>query len=306
MLATGNDEFSTIGETSFIGRAALNSGTNWQNILGGSNDDAGWIVLALWKIADYKASRGKDNSAYLNSASKIYDIISGQWDDAICGGGVWWSTAHTYKNAITNELYLLLSASGYLRNGNTNYLNNAKKTWAWLSKSGMRNSAGLYNDGLTDSCQNNGQTTWTYNQGVIASGLAALSVATGDKSLLTQAEITLDATIARLSTNNILRESCDNAVGGGSVCNQDQQLFKGLWTKHLQYYLDMANDSARTAKYASYLASQTSAVFHFGTSASNDVGSVWYAPDQGGSIFTPKTSASGLAAHVAAAKYGTC
>jgi hypothetical protein len=29
----------------------------------------------------------------------------------------------------------------------------------------MRNSQGLFNDGLDSStCQNNGQTTWTYNQ----------------------------------------------------------------------------------------------------------------------------------------------
>lgn len=68
----------------------------------------------------------------------------------------------------------------------------------------------------------------------------------------------------------------------------------------------MANDSTRTAKYSAFLGSQSSGVFHFGTSASNDVGSVWYAPNQGGSIFTPKTSASGLEAHVAAAKYGPC
>jgi hypothetical protein len=102
------------------------------------------------------------------------------------------------------------------------------------------------------------------------------------------------------------------------------KMFQGIWTKHLQFYLDMANDAARTAKYSAFLWSQSSGVFHFGTSASNDVGSVWYAPNQvrcrlrtqpiqklilqtqGGSIFTPKTSASGLAAHVAAAKYGTC
>jgi len=306
MLATGTDDFSTVADTSFIGRSALNSNTNWQSILGGSNDDAGWIVLALWKIADYKGSRGKDNSAYLNAASKIYDIIAAQWDGT-CGGGVWWSTAHTYKNAITNELFLLLSASGYLRFRRQDYLDNAKKTWTWLSNSGMRNSNNLWNDGLNfNDCKNNGQTTWTYNQGVIASGLAALSVATGDKSLLTQAELTLDATIARLSTNNILRESCDDAVRGGAVCNQDQQIFKGIWTKHLQFYLDNANDPARTAKYSGWLGSQTSAVFHFGTNANGDVGSVWYAPDQGGSVFTPKTSASGLAAHIAAAKYGPC
>jgi rhamnogalacturonyl hydrolase YesR len=92
----------------------------------------------------------------------------------------------------------------------------------------MRNGDGLWNDGLTQdgTCKNNGQTTWTYNQGVIASGLAALYAVTKDTSLLTQAEITLDATIRLMSTNNILRESCDNAASGGSVCNQDQQIFK--------------------------------------------------------------------------------
>ena len=50
---------------------------------------------------------------------------------------------------------------------------------------------------MTSSCKNNGQTTWTYNQGVVASGLAELYRATGDSSYLTQAEITLDGAIAR-------------------------------------------------------------------------------------------------------------
>ncbi|KAF4567449.1 hydrolase 76 protein [Pleurotus pulmonarius] len=283
MLASGSNDFSSIADGTFLGRAALNPSTNWNNFIGGSFDDA------------------------QTSAAKIYDIIANQWDDH-CGGGVWWSSARTYKNAITNELFLLTSASGFLRNRQlTNYLDNATKVWNWLKGSGMRNADGLFNDGIDfNTCANNGQTTWTYNQGVIASGLGALFAATGDRTLLDEAEITLDATIRHLSTNNILRESCDNAASGGPVCNQDQQIFKGIWTKHLQYYLDTANDASRTAKYAAFLGSQSSGVLHFGTSASKDVGSVWYAPDQGGSIFTPKTSASGLAAHVAAAKYAPC
>ncbi|KAF5354746.1 hypothetical protein D9756_005252 [Leucocoprinus leucothites] len=305
MLARNSDDFSNVAAQSTIGRAAL-SNANWQSIINGSNDDAGWIVLALWKIGDYMGARGRDPAPYNNAGNTIYNMIAGQWDDT-CGGGVWWSTAHTYKNAITNELFLLTSANGYLRFRNSSYLVNAQKTWNWLKASGMRNSDGLWNDGLdSNTCRNNGQTTWSYNQGVIASGLANLYAATGDASLLDEAEITLDATIRHMVDNNILRESCDNAASGGSVCNQDQQLFKGLWTKHLQYYLDMANDPARTAKYSAFLGSQSSGVFHFGTNADNDVGSVWYAPNQGGSIFTPKTSASGLEAHVAAAKYGPC
>ncbi len=62
-----------------------------------------------------------------------------------------------------------------------------------------------------------------YFQGVIASGLAALFVATGDSSLLDQAEITLDATVAHLTAGtSILKESCDDALAGGSVCDADQ------------------------------------------------------------------------------------
>jgi len=213
----------------------------------------------------------------------------------------------TIRMQSQNELFLLTSAEGYIRGGGQAYLDNANKVWNWLSNSGMRNSGGLWNDGLvTSTCANNGQQTWTYNQGVIASGLASLYAITGNTSLLTQAEITLDATIAQKTSGNVLRESCDDAVAGGAVCDADQQIFKGIWTKHLQFYLDRANDPQRNAKYAGFLHAQASAVFHFGTNAAGDIGSVWYAPSQGGSLFTPKTSASGLAAYVSSAKYGTC
>lgn len=40
---------------------------------------------------------------------------------------VWWSSDKTYKNSITNHLYLLTSAEGYNRNQNATYLANAEK-----------------------------------------------------------------------------------------------------------------------------------------------------------------------------------
>ncbi|EIW77929.1 glycoside hydrolase family 76 protein [Coniophora puteana RWD-64-598 SS2] len=307
MLATGNDDYGTVADNSWVGKAALDSSTDWNSFLGGSNDDAQWVILALWKIGDYKTARGQDASAYTSSASKIYDIIAGQWDDT-CGGGVWWSTAHTYKNAITNELFLLTSAEGYLRTQDQTYLTNAQNEWNWLFNSGMRNSDGLFNDGLDSStCANNGQTTWTYNQAVVASGLGALYAATGNSTLLDQAEISLDATMSSsLVSNDILKESCDDADAGGAQCNHDQQIFKGIWTKHVQFYLDYANDASRTAKYTDFLSSQYSAVIHYGMNSAHDVGSVWYAPDNGGSVWQPEASASGLEAVVSAAKYGSC
>ena len=154
-------------------------------------------------------------------------------------------------------------------------------------------SQGVYKGGtdnvlsrLTNSCANNGQTTWTYNQGVIASGLAALAKATGDSSLISEAEITLDATIRLKTVNNILKETCDSATPT-STCNNDQAMFKGIWMKHLQFYLDNAPD--RASKYSSFIGSQESAVIHYGTGSEWTVGNVWYAPSQGGSLFTAQT-----------------
>ena len=44
----------------------------------------------------------------------------------------------------------------------------------------MINSAGLVNDGLTAACANNGQTVWTYNQGLAIGAALELWRATGD------------------------------------------------------------------------------------------------------------------------------
>lgn len=41
MLATGTDQWSTLADSSFIGKSALNPSTNWASLLGGSNDDSG-------------------------------------------------------------------------------------------------------------------------------------------------------------------------------------------------------------------------------------------------------------------------
>jgi hypothetical protein len=62
-------------------------------------------------------------------AVEVCTIIFGR--HPILNDPVWWSTDHTYKNAITNELFLYTSASGYLRGFGQKYLDNAKKTWTW-------------------------------------------------------------------------------------------------------------------------------------------------------------------------------
>ena len=79
------------------------------------------------------------------------------------------------------------------------------------------------------ACQNNGATTWTYNQGVILGGLAALSEITGDRGYLTQGEAIAAAALRGLAPGGILTEPCES----GAACNEDQAQFKGIFVRYL-------------------------------------------------------------------------
>ena len=143
-------------------------------------DDNGWWALA-W-VAAYDLTGG---SHYLRAAERIFARNAAGWDGT-CGGGLWWNTDRKYKNAITNELFLTLAARLSQRTPDPagRYREWAFRTWDWFCSAGLIGPGGLVNDGLTAGCQNNGRTTWTYNQGVILGGLAALHQITGDQGYL--------------------------------------------------------------------------------------------------------------------------
>lgn len=119
-----------------------------------------------------------------------------------------------YVNDITNELYLDVAA--HLANrvhgrARQSYVDQAKDEWQWFQESGMINSGNFVNDGLTnDTCENNGRTTWSYNQGVILGGLTELYRATGDDAYIEAAKPIADAAIKGLiDENGILHDDCE-------------------------------------------------------------------------------------------------
>ena len=199
--------------------------------------------------------------------------------DGTCGGGLRWNTASTYKNAITNELFLTLAALLHQRTPGDqgSYLNWAQREWEWFSSSGLIGPGGLVNDGLTAACQNNAGTTWTYNQGVILGGLAALFEITGDRGYLTQGESIAGAALSRLiapgpsGSPGILAEPCEATAAG---CNEDQAQFKGIFVRYLyDFWLQ-----GRQPAYRAFILANAHSIWNQDKNAADQFGLRWAGP----------------------------
>ena len=225
---------------------------------------------------------------FAHRARLFYDLASKGWDTSLCGGGMVWNPYLTpYKNAITNELYITASVSMYLYfpgDDNTSpfsseqaardnvippakahdpkYLHAAAAAYDWLRKSNMKNDRGLYTDGFhirgwkggkngsigTGKCDIRDEHVYTYNQGVLLSGLRGLWEATGHKHYLEDGhELVRNVIVATgwfthdpadrwrwagLGRNGVLEEACDSS----GTCGQDGQTFKGIFFHHLTLF----------------------------------------------------------------------
>jgi predicted alpha-1,6-mannanase (GH76 family) len=293
MARTGRTDYRWVVDRTFeVNRGTFPAGVKSSdpiegNFISRAIDDAAWWGLAWVRAYDLTGDRG-----YLDMAVTIGAYVHGYWDTGRCGGGVWWDRERTYKNAVTNGLYIRLTAALHNRlPGDTAWLSRASAGWRWLRASGMINSSGLVNDGITTSCVNNGQTVWTYNQGLAIGAALELWRATGDGTLLTSARQLADAAIASpsLTRDGVLTESCDPT---GS-CDDNQKQFKGIFMRYLG---ELATATAAPA-YATYAQRQADAVWQRDRDALGRIGLRW-----SGAPPNPRdwrTQASGLSALLA-------
>ncbi|KAI4140815.1 MAG: hypothetical protein L6R39_005648 [Caloplaca ligustica] len=204
------------------------------------------------------------------------------------GGMVWNPYLAPYKNAITNQLFISASISMYLHfpgDDNTSpfsfknpvrssggsppakahdprYLENAIEAYQWLKTSTMTNWKGLYVDGFhisgwkggkngstgTGRCDLRNEQVYTYNQGVILSGLRGLWEATGSRSYLDDGHQLIRNVIAAtgwdtrgtrwrwqwsgLGRNGVMEEECDSR----GTCTQNGHTFKGIFFHHFSLF----------------------------------------------------------------------
>ena len=212
-------------------------------------DDLLWHALAWLRAHDVTSSVAWRHR-YLALARACYArAVTESWDEGQCQGGCWWSMDKDYKNAITNALFTVSSFRLYMSTTQEEwYLRWAERSFQWFLQSDMWDpSTGLINDGLvTATCLNNHQPTWTYNQGVILSAFAdahQLKMA-GKWKLpvpLSNAFRLIDAVMQRLTsaTSQVLIEPCDyNELGQPTDCGPDGKQFKGIFMRHLMYFVD--------------------------------------------------------------------
>jgi predicted alpha-1,6-mannanase (GH76 family) len=212
-------------------------------------DDEGWWALA-W-IDAYDLTRSPE---YLRQAQDIFADMTGGWDGT-CGGGIWWSKARHYKNAIANELFLQVAIGLHNRTpGDTGYAEWAAREWAWFQGTGLLTPSHLVLDGLAACKPDLNTPAWTYNQGVLIGGLVSLARMTGRGTFLTTAEKIADAVVSSstLSPGGILRETCEP-----SSCGLDGELFKGIFMRNLKEL----SDQVRTGPYQAYLRHNAVAVW---------------------------------------------
>jgi predicted alpha-1,6-mannanase (GH76 family) len=284
-MLSGSTEYLPAVENTF----RVNSPSGFLNYY---YDDEGWWALAWIAAYDWTG-----NTEYLTMASTIFDDMIGGWDD-VCAGGIWWSRARGYKNAIANELFL--SVAAHLANRakdpsqKARHLSWAEQEWHWFSKSGMINADNLINDGLDSNCENNHRTTWSYNQGVILGGLVELNVQDPDPSMSQMAQDIALAAMDRLSPSGILRDPCEPNCGGDGV------QFKGIFMRNLM----ALNDSFPDERYIRFARANADSIWNYDRGLDCEFGQVWSGP------FSPDSHAaaaqtSALDAIIAAAEMCT-
>ena len=240
---------------------------NWicKNFINDYYDDEGWWILA-W----IKAYELTNNEKYLKMARTTFSDMALGWDN-ICEGGIYWKKPNIGKSAVQNELFLLaairLHQKGEGQVLGKSYMDWAEITYRWFINSGMINEKYLIENGLDSNCQLNIGNYYTYNQGIILSGLAELYKVKNDKSFLELAHKIANATLINLIyENGILKDPKEPNLNG------DASQFKGIFMRNLGFLYSISPKE----EYKAFILKNANSIWSTARNKStNEIGVVW-------------------------------
>jgi len=179
-------------------------------------DDSAW-----WGIAWLKFHERTKDPRYLRTARAIHTHMAKNWRK---DGGVSWAEENDKRdpNAITNSLFVVLSARLYRVTNQKTFLDWAQKTLAWEKE------AKLYDGTAIVDRPGHVGDYWTYNQGAYLGGLEALFRATAKVAYLDEAAAVADTILA---SSGIIREDGVLYEKLGTD-GWDVGLFKGICTRY--------------------------------------------------------------------------
>ena len=181
-------------------------------------DDSGWWAVTWLKMYDRTHA-----AKYLTTARTIHAHMAKNWRPEKGGGIVWCEDEDKQRpNAITNTLFMILSARLYERTKEPAFLDWAGKTLAWFRETALYDGVAV-----VDAPGHTGDY-WSYNQGAFIGGQTALFLATGREEYLEEA-VKITKTVLHDSglilPNGVIVEKLGTS---GDAC-----LFKGIFVRYL-------------------------------------------------------------------------
>lgn len=189
-------------------------------------DDSGWWAIAWLKMYD----RTQDKK-YLTTSKAIHAHMAKNWRPDKGGGVMWCEDADKLvPNAITNQLFAMLSARLFARTQEPEYLKWAERTLEWTRANALYDGIAI-----VDGPGHRGDH-WTTNQGTYIGMLVSLFEATKQTKYLDEA--------SKFTTTALIRAGLtkgDGVLFEKLGTSGDASLFKGVFARYLGQLRDVLN-----------------------------------------------------------------
>ena len=215
-------------------------------------DDEGWWALAWLDAWEYTGEQ-----QYLDMANILFTDITTGWSE---DGGLYWKKGLNYRGSISNGLTLTLATRLHLAgtknvNGRS-ALHWATTIWEWMLRSNLLDLNGNIQDGIRTikGEETISKNVWTYNQGVVLTGLVNLYKIIGSESYLKSAEAIAEATLNHMTNDDLILVEilCEP-----NNCNADAKQFKGVFMRHLMFL----NSHNPKKEYKNFILKNTEAIW---------------------------------------------